>query len=69
MPRLTWDPASAKEVDDARAAFVIYGRRRFIAKHKGTVVRVFDRHSSPLDFEPMPTSFDRVNKETDPWEP
>ncbi len=68
MPRLTWSRSIQKEIDTAREAFAMYGRRRFIARHEGAVVKTFNPNHQVLDFELQPSAFDRVLKEDDPWE-
>lgn len=77
MPRLTWNRSNYKDVEVVLEAFALYTRRRFIARHNGKVVTsqrelrqiIHDNGEiQVLDFEPMPSAFDRVMKEEDPWE-
>jgi len=74
MPRLTWNRKNSKEIEVVKEAFTMYTRRHFIARHNGEVVTTLDvsrdRHldNHVLEFELGPSAFDRVMKETDPWE-
>lgn len=77
MPRLTWNRSNQKDIDLVKEAFTLYTKRRFIARHNGKVVKTQDElrriiHDSGeiqvLEFELGPSAFDRVMKETDPWE-
>jgi len=65
MPRLTWNPKNEHEIQDARTAFKIYERRRFVAKHKGKRVTEFDGNLGELTFEPMRTAYDRIMEDDD----
>jgi hypothetical protein len=68
MPRLTWNRSNEKDIRVAKEAFALYTRRHFIARHNGVVVTMFDASHQVLEFELGPSAFDRIMKETDPWE-
>jgi hypothetical protein len=67
MPKLTWDPKKNVESRAAEAAFDVYTKHKFVAMHKGQVVREFDFSHGELTFEPRPNAFNRILEDA-PWD-